>query len=402
MGRQDRRFGRQALTVGFATGALILLGLGGAHGFAQAPPKAEVDSLWPRPLPNHWILGSITGVAVDSRDHIWVVHRGQASLNPSTESALKNTPPGSEYCCSAAPFVLEFDAAGALVSNFGGPGSGYDWPQNPGGIAVDAAGNIWITAAGAPPAAGGRGGRGGGRGGAAAAATPAAPPPEDAHVLKFARDGKFLLQIGKPGEMGAPDSKTGLNKPAAVEVDSAANEVFVADTGNRRIVVFDATTGAYKRHWGAYGTPPDGTAPPAYAAGEAAPKQFRTLSCLALSRSGELLACDRDSNRLQVFKKDGSFVREAIVSPSTLAGGSVWDAAFSTDTAQRFVYVANGAEHLVHVLRRDTLAEAGTIGAGGRWPGHFFAVNSVAVDSRGNVITGEGLQGKRVQKFLVK
>ena len=402
MVRQDRRLGRRALTAGFAASTLVLLGWGSIQSFAQAPPKAEVDRLWPRPLPNHWILGSITGVAVDARDHVWVVHRGQASLNPTTESALNATPPGSEYCCAAAPFVLEFDAAGALVSHWGGPGTGYNWPLNPGGIAVDAAGNVWITAAGAPPGGGGRGGRGGGRGGAAAAATPAPPPPEDAHVLKFARDGKFLLQIGKPGDMGAPDSKTGLNKPAAVEVDSAANEVYVADTGNRRIVVFDANTGAYKRHWGAYGTPPDATAPAAYAAGSPAAKQFRTLSCLTLSKAGELFVCDRDSNRIQVFKKDGTFVKEATVSPSTLMSGSVWDIALSSDTAQRFVYVADGSEHLVHVLRRDTLAEVGIIGAGGRWPGHFSVVSSVAVDSQGNVITGEGLQGKRVQKFMVR
>lgn len=397
MGRQDRRFGRRALTAGFAAGAL-LLGWGGAQGFAQAPPKAEVDSLWPRPLPNHWILGSVTGLAVDSRDHIWVVHRGQASLNPTTESALKATPPGSEYCCMAAPFVLEFDAAGALVSNWGGPGTGYNWPLNPGGIAVDAGGNVWITAAGAPPVAAGR------RGGRAAApgATPAPPPPEDAHVLKFARDGKFLLQIGKPGELGAPDSKTGLNKPSAVEVDSAANEVYVADAGNRRIVVFDSNTGAYKRHWGAYGTPPDATAPPAYAAGAPAAKQFRTLACLTLSKSGELFVCDRDSNRIQVFKKDGTFVREAVVSASTLGSGSVWDIAFSSDAAQQFVYVANGTEQTVHVLRRDTLAQVGTIGSGGRWPGTFFGVGSLGVTSQGHLITGENLQGKRVQKFVVR
>jgi DNA-binding beta-propeller fold protein YncE len=380
------------------TGAFAVL-VWSAHGLAQAPPRAEVDPLWPKPLPNHWILGSVTGVAIDSRDHVWVVHRGQASLNGSTESALKNNPPGSEYCCSAAPFVMEFDAAGALVSQWGGPGDGYSWPQSPGGIAVDAAGNVWITAAGLPPAPPGRGGgRGGNRGGG----TPAPPPPEDAHVLKFSKDGKFLLQIGKPGEVGAPDSKTGLNKPAAVEVDSTANEVYVADTGNRRIVVFDANTGAYKRHFGAYGTPPDATAPQPYAAGAVAAKQFRTVSCVTLAKSGELFVCDRDSNRIQVFKKDGTFVREAVVSPSTLLSGSVWDLALSSDTAQRFVYVADGSEHLVHVLRRDTLAEVGTIGAGGRWPGYFFAVGSVAVDSRGNVITGEGLQGKRIQKFMVR
>jgi hypothetical protein len=381
------------------TGALAVLVLG-AQGFAQAPPRADVDPLWPKPLPNHWILGSVTGVAIDSRDHIWVVHRGQASLNGSTESALKNTPPGSEYCCSAAPFVIEFDAMGTLVSHWGGPGDGYNWPLNPGGIAVDAAGNVWITAQGLPPAAAGA--RGGGRGGNRAGGTPAPPPPEDAHVLKFSKDGKFLLQIGKPGELGAADSKTGLNKPAAIEVDSAANEVYVADTGNRRIVVFDANTGAYKRHWGAYGTPPDGTAPEPYAAGAPAAKQFRTLSCVTLAKNGEVFVCDRDSNRIQVFKKDGTFVKEAVVSPATLATGSVWDVALSSDNGQQFVYVADGTEHTVHVLRRNTLTEVGTIGSGGRWPGTFFAVGSIAVTSQGHVITGENLQGKRIQKFMVR
>ena len=202
--------------------------------------------------------------------------------------------------------------------------------------------------------------------------------------------------------MGAPDSRTSLNKPAAVEVDSAANEVYVADTGNRRIVVFDANTGAYKRHFGAYGTPPDATAPTAYAAGAPAAKQFRTPSCLTLSKAGELFVCDRDSNRIQVFKKDGAFVREAVVSASTLGSGSVWDIAFSADPAQQFVYVANGTEQTVHVLRRDTLAEVGTIGSGGRWPGTFFGVGSLAVTSQGHLITGENLQGKRVQKFVLR
>jgi DNA-binding beta-propeller fold protein YncE len=187
-----------------------------------------------------------------------------------------------------------------------------------------------------------------------------------------------------------------------VDVDSTANEVFVADTGNRRIVVFDATTGAYKRHWGAYGSAPDAAAPVAYAPGAAAAKQFRTVSCVTLARNGEVFVCDRDSNRIQVFKKDGTFVREAVVSAATLGNGSVWDVAFSVDAGQQFVYVADGQEHTVHVLRRDTLAEVGRLGAGGRWPGHFYAVGSVAVDTRGNVLTGEALEGKSVQKFVVK
>ena len=379
------------LTVGVTLGTLVFLAAGGVQGFAQAPPSAQVDPLWPKPLPNHWILGSVTGVAVDGRNHVWVVHRGGASLHPGTEAALRATPPGAEYCCTAAPYVLEFDAEGALVSHWGGPAPGYSWPLSPGAMAIDAGGNVWITAAGLPPAAAA------GRGGPVTT-----PPPEDAHVLKFSREGKFLLQIGKPGELGSPDSRTGLNRPAGVEVDTASNEVFVADTGNRRIVVFDAMTGAYKRQWGAYGSPPDATPPPAYAPGTPAASQFRAPSCVALTRTGEVFVCDRESNRIQVFKKDGTFVREAVVSSTSLGSGSVWDVAFSSDSGQRFVYVANGQEQTVHVLRRDTLAEIGAIGAGGRWPGYFFGVGSVAVDAQGHLITGESLQGKRVQKFVVK
>src|SRR6185295_17464455 len=117
-----------------------------------AAPTFTADLMWPKPLPNHWILGSVTSGFVDAKDHVWIVHRGQDSLNARTESALKATPPGSEYCYQAAPPVLEFDAAGALVSSWGGPGTGYDWPVSPGGITVDGAGNVWIAAAGAPDA----------------------------------------------------------------------------------------------------------------------------------------------------------------------------------------------------------------------------------------------------------
>ncbi len=379
-------------TTGLILSTLVVVLTGGAEGLAQTPPSARVDPLWPKPLPNHWVLGSVTGVAVDRGNHVWVLHRGAASLNARTEASLGAAPPGAEHCCTAAPYVLEFDADGALVSHWGGPAPGYDWPAGTGALAVDASGNIWITAAGLPPATG------------PATATTATPPatPDDAHVLKFSREGKFLLQIGKPGALGSPESRAGLNRPAGVDVDTNANEVFVADTGNRRIVVFDAVTGAYKRHWGAFGSAPDLTPPAAYTPGTPSARQFRTPSCVALAKTGEVFVCDRESNRIQTFRKDGSFVREAVVSPATLGSGSVWDIAFSSDANERFVYVANGQEQTVHVLRRDTLAEAGTIGTGGRGPGYFFGVGSVAVNAQGNVITGESLQGKRVQKFVVK
>src|SRR4051794_33209014 len=401
-----------------------------AAALAAQAPRLEVNPFWPQPLPNHWVFGSITGVATDAQDHVWVVHRGADSLE-GNEKGMMATPPTSTKCCVAAPFVLEFGADGKLLSHFGGPGQGYQWPQSPGGIAVDAKGNIWIAAAGldTPPAgARGRaavdpdavGPRAGARGGDAARggapargrgpAAPAGPP--DAHVLKFARDGKFLLQIGAPGKMEGPDSQTTLNRPAAVAVDAAANEVYVADSGNHRIVVFDADSGTYKRHWGAYGEKPTAAGGGAYDPSAAAARQFRDVSCVEIAKDGTVYVCDRASNRIQVFQKDGKFVKEGIVSKETRGAtvggqfgavssfGSVWDIAFSNDPQQRFLYVADGHDKKVIVLQRDSLAPVGSIGSGGRLAGQFLAVGSIAADSRGNVYTGEQHHGKRVQKWV--
>jgi len=375
---------------------------------AQGKPAAlpfRVDPLWPKPLPNGWILGSVTGVAVDAQDHIWIVHRGAASLTARTENGLGTDPPTAEHCCRPAPPVLEFDQAGVLVSSWGGPGEGYDWPESPGGIAVDANGMVWIAAAGFPEAPAGRGRGRGAAGGAAAAgdaaATPApAPRPIDAHVLQFTRAGKFVRQIGKPGVTQGTDSQTSLNRPANVEIDAAANEIYVADGhGNRRVAVFDAATGAFKRQWAAYGTAPDATAPGPYDPAAPLAKQFRTVSCVTIAKDGMVYVCDRQNNRVQVFSKDGKFVKEAIVSKATLGNGAVWDIALSSDAAQRQLLIADGTDQKIVILRRDTLSPAGEFGAGGRWPGHFYGVGSIAVDSRGNVYTGETFEGKRVQKF---
>ena len=354
-------------------------------------PRFEVDPLWPKPLPNHWLFGSITGVAVDAQDHVWVVHRGADSLNPRTEIGLATDPPTAEACCRPAPAVLEFDPSGQLLGQWGGPGAGYEWPRSPGGIAVDSQGNVWIAAAGVTEATGARG-----RG-----ATPEAPMAEDAHVLKFTRAGKFLLQIGKAGIVGANDSKTGLNRPSALEVDTAANEVYVADGfGNWRVVVFDATTGAYKRHWGAYGERPGDAVAAPYDPAVPPARHFRSVSCVRISRDGFVYVCDRRNDRLQVFRKDGTFVKEAFVSKTTRGEGAVWDLAFSSDARQRLAFIADGQDQKVFVLDRDTLSVVSTVGGGGRWPGAFYGVGSVAVDSKGNLYTGENFEGKRLQKFV--
>lgn len=336
---------------------------------SQAPPDAAapaftVDPFWPKPLPEPWILGSVTGVAVDAKDHVWVVHRGMDSLTGRTEAGMATNPPTSETCCGPAPFVLEFDPAGNLAGKWGGPGAGYDWPQSPGGIRVDGEGHVWIAATGAPALAG--------RG-----IKPAQPPPDDAHVLKFARTGTFVLQIGKAGAIGDGASRTRLNRPAAVDVDTAAKEVFVADRGNSRIVVFDSSTGEFKRQWA-----------------------LTDAGCVRIARDGFVYGCDRTGNRVQVNRKDGSLVKEAVIAKGTGGDGAAWDIAFSADPKQRLVYVADGSNQKVWVLDRESLAVTGSVGAGGRWPGHFFGVGSVAVDSKGQLYTGETLEGKRVQKFV--
>jgi hypothetical protein len=399
--------------------------------FGQAAPSFQVDPLWPKPLPNHWLLGSVTGVAVDAQDHIWIVHRGYDSMTARTEIGAATNPKTAEECCVPAPPVLEFDQAGTLVGHWGGPGQNYEWPVSPGGLAVDAKGNVWITAAGPPEIPGtanatsGRGRAASAAGGTSTAATASATSaargtptaatasqarggaasakPQDAHVLKFSRSGAFLLQIGKAGSPGGSDSTTALNKPAGVDVDTAANEVYVADGfGNRRVIVFDATTGAYKRHWGGSGEKPDDAPQPPYDPDAAPGAQFRSVSCAKIAKDGKVYVCDRGNNRIQAFDKTGTLLKQGIVSKGTRGTGSVWDIAFSNDPQQRFLYVADGHDEKVFIVRRDTLETLGSFGDGGRYPGTFYGVGSVAVDSKGNVYTGETLEGKRVQKFIPK
>jgi DNA-binding beta-propeller fold protein YncE len=396
--------------LGYAAAAAMLfafavLGQAGRGG-AQQAPRLDVEPLWPQPFPfdKHWALGSVTGVTVDSKDHIWVTHRGVDSLQTNEKGPTLAT--WAAECCYAAPQILEFDASGKLLSSWGGPGAGYQWPQNPSGIAVDSKGNVWIAAAGAPAAAA----RGAAALAVAAAAArgragAAAPPsvPGDAHVLKFAAGGKFALQIGTPGQSDGPDSKTTLSKPSALAIDEAANEVYVADTGNRRIVVFDANTGAYKRHWfGSGEKTATAAAPAAYDPAAPSVKSFRDVTCVKVASDGNVYVCDRASNRIQVFKKDGTFVKEAIVAKDTKAEGSVWDVAFSNDAQQRYLFVADGLNKTIWTLQRDTLTPLSRFGDGGRYPGQFYGVGSVAVDSKGNVYTGENLEGKRVQKWIYK
>ncbi|MGD8323135.1 MAG: hypothetical protein PVF50_02130 [Gammaproteobacteria bacterium] len=337
-------------------------------------PAFEVDPFWPKPLPNHWILGMTIGVAVDSRDHVFIVHRDQQeNFNARTEIGLAS---GVSECCTPAPPILEFDRDGNLINAWGdsgGTGNGYVWPASNHGIEVDAMGNVWI------------GGNGMG----------------DSHILKFSGDGTFLQQIGEPGNMPDSNSRTHFSRVAEIAIDASANEAYIADGyGNKRVAVLDVDTGAFKRYWGAYGNRPD-DAENAYDPDGPPAQQFTgPVHCAEPSLDGLVYVCDRTSDRIQVFRTDGTFVTEKIIAPLTLSQGSTWDIAFSKDPEQTYMYVTDGQNMKVYILERETLEVLTSFGDGGRQPGLFFAPHSIATDSQGNIYTTETYEGRRVQKFV--
>jgi DNA-binding beta-propeller fold protein YncE len=366
------KIGRYAYIGALMVAALVAFGLwnpvGGEQGDrgpgGKVAPRFVVDPFWPKPLPNKWLLGQVAGIAVDAEDHIWIVQR-PASLTVDEAGAAQN-PPRSD-CCIPAPPVMEFDSEGNLLRAWGGPGPGYEWPENEHGIFVDYKGNVWIA---------GNGGN-------------------DHQVLKFTQDGTFLMQIGQAGVTGGSNDTDSLGRPADMEVDPDTNEVYIADGYlNKRVIVFDADTGEYKRHWGAYGEPPsdDPNAPEG--------SQFgNPVHCVRITDDDLVYVCDRANNRVQVFEEDGTFVREFEIEPDTLGNGSTWDLDVSPDSRQTFLYNADGENNYVWILRRSSDRILTTFGRNGRYAGQFHWVHNLAVDSKGNIYTAEVDTGKRAQKF---
>ena len=341
----------------------------GAQQQTAEVPVFEVDAAWPKELPNNWTFGEFSGVAVDSDDHIWIIQRPQ-TLGEDETYLIADPPIGD--CCQPAPPVMEFDQDGELVQAWGGPGSGYDWPENEHGIYVDPSDNVWIGGNGA----------------------------NDHHILKFTREGEFLLQIGMPGASSGSNDTANLDRPTKIRLWEETNELFVSDGyGNRRVIVFDADTGEYKRHWGAYGSEPDDDASRDRTAEGPSPVQFNLVHGLILSNDGRVYVGDRVNNRVQEFRLDGTFVNERFIRRQSLAFGTAYDLDLSTDADQRFVYVADGTNNHVWILDRATLEILGNFGRQGRYAGQFHHVHSIAVDSNGNLYAAE-TQGKRVQRFL--
>lgn len=398
-------------------------------------PEFEVDPSWPKPLPNNWLIGQVGGIAVDRHDNIWVLQRARsltgdeagatdAYVGPDGETAtndegdpidaLGNPRPYGPIadCCLPAPAVMQFDRDGNLLQAWGGPADpgfvgeggrcdpedGCTWPAGEHGIYVDHNDNVYVA------------GNGNGAGGFPWAGTHG----WDSQVLKFSNDGTFLLNVGDPGNEeatsndtdGAANGTPQVWRPADIEVDPKTNELYIADGyGNHRVLVVDADTGLYKRHWGAYGVNPvdDAEADAVGPYGEdpdAGLANFRNpVHCVRITDDRKVYVCDRVNNRIQVFKTSGKFIEEAFIRPDTLGNGSVWDLDTSADRKESCLHNPDGTNQVVDTLDRRKLKVLTSFGTNGRYAGEFHWVHNVATDSRGNIYTAEVDTGKRAQKF---
>lgn len=337
---------------------------------AVTAPTFTVDPAWPKDMPNNWVFGAITGVFVDAKDRVWVTHLPETLTEEETSEVQQ---PPIATCCRPAPTVVVFDQAGQVVKSWGDPAQDIAiYPRNPHGIFVDHNGFVWIGTY------------------------------QHHRVQKFTEDGKLVLTLGTYEKTGGSGDTTLLGGPAGIWVDPKTNEVFIADGyRNRRVIVFDGESGKYLRHWGAYGKPPDDTQKPAND-----PKvpntQFSTVHGLTGSRDGMIYVADRRGNRIQVFDQQGKFIREKIIAPETRASGSAFVPVLSPDPQQQFLYLADGTNHKIWILRRSDLEILGEFGRGGRQLGQMLRPHGMSVDAKGNLYIGEASTGRRMQRFLRK
>jgi DNA-binding beta-propeller fold protein YncE len=326
-------------------------------------PTFKPDAAWPK-VPSKWKLGDVVSIAVDEKNNAWILHRPRTLKGDDLKTA--------------APPVLQFDEAGNFVQGWGGAGTGFDWPQREHGIFIDYKGFVWIGGNYCP-----------------ARTLPNLKSVYDDQLLKFTKEGKFVMQIGKPSESKGNADTSNLHEPADMVVWPKTNEVFVADGyGNHRVIVFDANSGAFKRMWGAFGSKPvdddfcpseDSPRPPAKAEGDQGPPQFSVVHTLKISNDGLVYVGDRENKRVQVFTLEGKFVSQYIYRGE---GGFAGGVALSTDPEQKFLYVS-GPNAPIQIFDRKTLKVVGTVsGNGSLGGGHMFIT-----DLKGNLLTAQSRRG---------
>ena len=358
--------------------ALLALGFAPAGAFAAdaMAPQFKLDTSWPKlPLPHEWSLGSIGGIFLDAKDNMWINQSPRAIANNVLGAAAT---PKRGQCCIPGPTVIEIDKMGTVVQSWGGPGEGYDWPSFEHGIYVDYKGNVWVGGSQTRP---GRNGE-----------------PADGMVIKFSNDGKFLMQLGGRGPSKGNLDPSQLSGAANFVVDESTNELFVADGyGNHRVIVFDADTGKFKRLWGAYGKPPTDEPRPAYDPKAPPPTQFALVHGIRIARDGLVYVSDRLNDRVQVFKKDGTYITEFIYDKETLGSGSVGNVTLWPDRTQSIMAINDPGNFQIRFARRTDGVVLGTMGHYGTFAGQLHLNHQVEFDSEGNLYTSED---SRVQKFV--
>ena len=376
---------------GDAGDSMMAAGLPNMPADASGPQVPEgvaqfaVDPFWPQPLPENWILGQVAGTAVDQYDNVWIIHRPRTAQGTNAGSTPLQTTrdqtwghdPLQSLCCTTAPPVIAFDPDGNVIHAWGGddPDGEFLWFNSEHGIFVDHNDYVWVAGNGA----------------------------DDHHMMKFTVEGELVLQIGAVGASEGSNDPNTVNGAAQMEVDPTTNEIYVADGyGNRRMVVFDAETGEYLRHWGAYGETPVDEDPGPWDPNAPPSRTWRTpVHGVAISNDGRVYVADRPSNRIQVFEKDGTYITEGVLAPDTYGPGSTWEIEFDPlDTEQRFLYIPDGTNNKVWTLDRETLEPVYSWGRGRIQPGQFDWLHYIAFDSQGNMYSGEVQTGHRVQKFV--
>jgi hypothetical protein len=364
---------RHVLVVAIATVVAAAAG----HAQQASPLKAptfQLDAAWPT-IPNNWVLGEVTSISVDRKDHIWVLHVPQSI--PEAQRA------------NAAPPVLEFDAAGKLLASWGGPGDGYEWPGREHGIFVDANDFVWI----------------GGRAGWPRATTPGN---SDDMILKFTTTGKFVMQIGRRGQGKGNADTENVRQPTDVFVDTRAKEVYAADGyGNKRVIVFDSETGKFKRMWGAFGNPPPMTLAPNAAAPQPqttpdGPPEFGLPHSIKVSNDGIVYLADRINNRIQLFTTAGKYLRQVRLAAVNNVTPVPAGFAFSPDNKQQYLYVVDSGAMQIVIYDREKLVEIGRVGVRGPKPGEFDIIHHMATDSKGNLYGAEIVNNRRAQRFVLQ
>ena len=360
-------------------------------------PQFRVDPFWPKPLPNRWSMQQVTGIYVDHLDHIWFLNRANGA--EGDEIGGGDDPPRLD-CCVLGPELIELDQEGNVVNAWGGRGYHPKWPTALQTVIVDRDDYVWV----------------------------AGTAPQDS-ILKFTRGGELVWDFDhrppRGSELEEDNEQTDvLGSKGRFQLDQDAREIYIINF--KRVLVYDMDTGDFKRGWGGHGMPLsevtnepippydwDGGPPPEE------PQFVPDLHFVEISNDGLVYVGERGQNRIQVFEKDGTWLKDYYVAAWTpgqrqgigqCAGvsarkelapcGTMYKLAISKDPEQKYLYVADGTNNRVWIVDRQSGATLGSFGGNGRYAGQLHWINAIAIDSNGNIYTGEVEQAKRIQKFV--